>query len=92
MFLSIHLTWTCKHLFQVHIPHAHSHTRGVGGGGGAAVPPFFTTSVHMSLQLRLTDDWLPRLFRRFLAASFRWNVPSSCRGDPSRTSQPLRGC
>lgn len=33
----------------------------------------------MSLQLRLRDTWLPRLFSRFLAASFRWNVPSSCR-------------
>lgn len=35
----------------------------------------------MSLQLRLRDTWLPRLFSRFLAASFRWNVPSSCRED-----------
>lgn len=45
----------------------------------APVPPFFTTSVHMSLQLRPSDTWLPRFFSRFLAASFRWNVPSSCR-------------
>lgn len=33
----------------------------------------------MSLQLRLRDTWLPRLLSRFLAASFKWNVPSSCR-------------
>lgn len=33
----------------------------------------------MSLQLRLRDTWLPKLFSRFFAASFRWNVPSSCR-------------
>jgi len=34
-------------------------------------PPFFTTSVHMSLQLRLRDTSLPRLFNRLLADSFR---------------------
>lgn len=33
----------------------------------------------MSLQLRLWDIWLPRLFSRFRADSFRWKVPSSCR-------------
>lgn len=42
-----------------------------------SIPPFLTTRVHMSLQLRPMATWLPRLFSRFLAASFRWNVPSS---------------
>lgn len=40
----------------------------------------------MSLQLRVRDTWLPRLFSRFLAASFRWNVPSSCRTENTSCS------
>lgn len=39
----------------------------------------------MSLQSRLRDTWLPRPFSRFFAASFRWNVPSSCKTNSVRS-------